>query len=92
MSMYHVEVKPIHIGRFQLPLLRNEIMMPLEPGDTVALGEEKVTVLDCRPDRQVPTKLCVGDQVIDLEEEKECRFPLQGNQFVALRHVRALDF
>lgn len=83
MSMYVVEGRCAHIGRYRIPFLPIEIMKPLDPGDKFTLGEQEATVID-------RDRIRVDSQEINLREQKGSRFPEEGNQFVALRHVRCI--
>lgn len=90
MSLEEVETKYLRIGGLRIPCFVSEDMKTLNEGDTVIIGEQKVTVMDREVNRQVPTKLRVDDQVIDLKEQRDWRFPERGDHFIQPRHVREL--
>ncbi len=86
MALCTIERKPIHIGPLRIPFLSCDSIKPLNSGDVLTIGEQKITVMKREPGRQVPTKVRVDDQEISLAKRKS-RFPRQGNQFIALTNV-----
>lgn len=77
-------VEAVHgkIGRIPVPLLDGQIVTPLGRGEKLALGGQRILVVDSN------TILADG-QEINLLNLTEQRYPKQGNQFIA---IMALPF